>query len=393
MPEPEPSEFSPEWALHPGVLLRSMLEARSIRQAELAERTGLSAKHVNQIVNELIGVSADVALLLDRALGTNAGFWTEAEAAYQAWASRQKAQAELPALLDWARGFDPFTLNRTGITSSNDNDETRVEKILRFFGVSSPDAFDRTWIQPRVSFRRSQSFTVDGPNTALWLRLLDRSAEHTDVAPLRLAALRKVARTVPAMTNHTVPHGFAVARSALAEAGVVLTFVREVPNTRVCGATWWVGPEHPVIGLTERHRKPDIFWFNLLHEIGHILLHPRRQTFVDLETDKKSSDSAEAEAHEFAETTMLSSEARSAIDAATSRDQLLRLATRFGVGLPIVAGRHGHATGKWSIGAPFRGTITEQDIEELELISGTGQSVGDSSPAINSEVPDKGINT
>jgi HTH-type transcriptional regulator / antitoxin HigA len=374
IPDPAARQFTPDWALHPGVYLRRMLEEHGIRQAELAERTGLTPKHINQIVNETIGISAEVALLLDRALGTSPGFWIRAEAAYQAWVSWDKAKAELPELTMWARAFDQLTLRRYGITAADDTEEILVEKILRFFGVASPDAFDRTWIQPRVSFRRSQSFTVDQPNTALWLRLVEQSAEQVTVPPLRPGALRKVARTIPAMTNHTVPHGFTVAREALAEAGVVLTFVRQVPGTRVCGATWWLGSERPVIGLTERHRKPDIFWFNLLHEIGHILLHPRRTTFLDLDTELQAGNTAEAEAHAFAENTLLPDDARAAIAAATTRQQLLRLATRLGVSAAVVAGYHGHVTDRWKISGSLRGAITDDDIRELEQISSTVQS-------------------
>lgn len=380
IPDPAPRQFTPGWALHPGVYLRRMLQEQGIRQAELAERTGLTPKHINQIVNETIGISAEVALLLDRALGTSAGFWTQAEAAYQAWASWDKAKAQLPELTKWARAFDKVTLRRYGITAAGDSEEVLVEKILRFFGVASPDAFDRTWIQPRVSFRRSQSFTVDQPNTALWLRLIEQSAEHITVPPLHPGALRKVARTVPAMTNHTVPHGFAVAREALAEAGVVLTFIRQVPGTRVCGATWWLGSERPVIGLTERHRKPDIFWFNLLHEIGHILLHPRRTTFLDLDIEQQAGITPETEAHAFAESTLLPADARAAIAAATTRQELLRLATRLGVSAAIVAGYHGHVTDRWNISGSLRGTITDDDIRELEQISSTLQPANNEQP-------------
>jgi len=373
MPDTAPQPFTPDWALHPGVYLRRMLEERGIRQAELAERTGLTAKHVNQVVNQSIGVSADVALLLDRALGTAPGFWTKAEADYQAWASQEKAQQELPELIQWARKFDKVTLRRYGIVAAGDDKGTQVEKILRFFGVASPEAFDRTWIQPRVSFRRSQDFTVSGPNTALWLRLVDRTAEHVTLPPLRPAVLRKVARTIPAMTNHTVPHGFAVARSALAEAGVILTFVREVPSTRVSAVTWWQGPERPVIGLTERYRKPDIFWFNLLHELGHVLLHPRRATFLDLELEKRAGDGAERAAHDFAENTLLPQEARTRIATAATREDLLRLATRFGVGVSVVAGQYGHATKKWPLVGSLRGTISDDDVCELERLSNVGR--------------------
>jgi hypothetical protein len=124
-----------------------------------------------------------------------------------------------------------------------------------------------------------------------------------------------------------------------------------------------------VIGLTARGRKPDIFWFNLLHEIGHILLHPRRTTFLDLDTEKKVSDPAEQQADAFAEQTLLPDDARVAIARATTREQLLLLASSIGVGVTIIAGHHGHITGHWQTGGSLRGKITDADINALERAS------------------------
>jgi HTH-type transcriptional regulator / antitoxin HigA len=370
MPPHQPEELAPDWSVHPGAILRQILDRHGIRQSELAERTGLTAKHVNQIVTENIGISADVALLLERALGVpDAQFWIRAEADYQSYLSRQKAAIQLQAFAPWASKFDNETLRRHRITSPADDSGAKAEKILKFFGVASPEAFEQTWLRPRVSFRRSQAFTVAEQNTALWLRLVERGAEHATVPPLRPGALRKAARAIPAMTNLTIPDGFTAARATLAGAGVILTFVREVPGTRVCGATWWLGAEQPVIGLTARGRKPDTFWFNLLHEIGHILLHPRRTTFLDLDTDKTIADPAENQANDFAERALLPDEARARIARATTREQLLLLAAALGIGVTIVAGHHGYATSNWQVGGSLRGKITDADINALEEIS------------------------
>jgi HTH-type transcriptional regulator / antitoxin HigA len=370
----EPREFTPDWSVHPGTVLRQVLAARGIRQSEIAERTGLTPKHINQIVTGNIGISADVAVLLERALGIDALFWTRADADYQAFTSRQKAQSQLQDFSGWAGQFDTATLHKHGIISApGDDPATRTEKILRFFEVATPDAFEQTWLRPRVSFRRSQAYTVAEQNTALWLRLVERTGERATVPPLRPGALRKAARTIPAMTTLTIPDGFTAARAALADAGVVLTFVPEIPGTRVCGATWWLGPERPVIGLTARSRKPDIFWFCLLHEVAHVLLHPRRTTFLDLDTEKTVPDPAEQEADAFAEQTLLTEEARARIARARSREQLLLLAAALGVGVTIVAGHHGHATSNWKTGASLRGKITDNDIDSLEKISTTNR--------------------
>lgn len=362
----EPLELLPDWSLHPGAVLRLILQERGVRQSEIAERTGLSAKHVNQIVNEVIGITGDVAVLLERALGIPTLFWTRAEADFQAYDSKRKARANLDQYAQWARRFHAPTLRQHGIISSGDDQATRIEKILKFFRVATPEAFEQAWMRPRVSFRRSQAFAVAEQNTALWLRLIDHSAEDVKVAPLNARALRKTARILPAMTSLSIADGFIAARAALAEAGTVLTFVREVPGTRVCAATWWLDADRPVIGLTERHRRPDTFWFNLAHEIGHLILHPRRTTFLDLDIDKKTNEPAEDEANNFALKTLVPGDARDRISQARSRQDLVVLAAQLGVSVSIIAGQYGKLTGRWDTASPLRGKITDDDVIALE---------------------------
>lgn len=372
-PTSHPEEFSPDWSVHPGEFLRQVLEQRGLRQSELAERTGLTAKHVNQIVTKNIGISGEVAVLLERVLGIEATWWTRVDAEYQAYLGKQKARYSLDESVQWVKQFDKLALQRHGITNATDDAEVTVEKVFRFFGVASPEAFEQTWLRPRVSFRRSQAFTVAEQNTALWLRLVERDAEHqiaiADLPTLRPGALRKASKAIPALTTLTVPDGFTAARALLAEAGVALTFVPEISGTRVWGATWWLSADRPVIGLTARNRKPDMFWFALLHEIGHIILHPRRTTFLDLNDSKDTGETAEHEADAFAEQTLLPEEARTLIARAATREQLLLLAAKLGVGTGIVAGHHGYATGKWAVGGSLRGAITEEDIHAMSEAS------------------------
>lgn len=364
--KPANDEFSPDWSLHPGVLLRRVLQQQQIRQSELAERTGLSAKHVNQIVNRSVGITGDVAVVLERALGVPAQFWTRAEADYQLHQSTMRARVDLAQYARWANAFDRSTLTRNGVIAAGDDTETRVEKILRLFQVANPEAFEQTWMRPRVSFRRSQAFRVAEQNTALWLRLVERSVEHVELEPMSVRALRRVARALPSMTNLSVPDGFVAARAELAGAGVALTFVREIPETRVCAATWWLDADRPVIGLTERQRKPDIFWFNLAHEVGHLLLHPRRTTFLDLDRDKETDDPAEEQANSFAAETLVDPTARARLARASSRQDLVVLAAQLGVGVAVIAGQFAKMTDRWDVASPLRGKITDVDVRELE---------------------------
>jgi HTH-type transcriptional regulator/antitoxin HigA len=359
-------ELSPDWCLHPGELLADVLEKQGLRQSELAERTGLSAKHVNQMIKQLIGISPDVAILLERALGTPANFWIQADADYQVFESRRRAATALDQYQQWANQFDRPTLERHRIVNPIDSGITLVEKVLRFFQVATPAAFEQTWLRPSVSFRRSQAFTINEPNTALWLRLVERSAADVEVAPFNPRQLRKAAKSIPRLTAMSVPNGFVAARAALAEAGVALTFVREVDRTRACAATWWIAADRPVIGITERHRKPDVFWFNLLHEIGHIVLHPRRTSYLNLDNTERSTDLAEQEADAFAGDILFPDDTSDQIARARNHQDLILIAARLGIGVATVAGRHGNLTKKWNLAGRLRGKINDDDILTLE---------------------------
>lgn len=72
-----PGELRADWGVHPGAFLKRYMDEHGIRQAELAERTGLTSKHVNQIVKQVVGITPDVAVLLETALGTPHRFWSQ----------------------------------------------------------------------------------------------------------------------------------------------------------------------------------------------------------------------------------------------------------------------------------------------------------------------------
>ena len=80
-------------------------------------------------------------------------------------------------------------------------------------------------------------------------------------------------------------------------AGVVVVFVSEVKGCRISGAAWWVTPSRAVIALSDRYKMDDRFWFSFFHEAAHILLHSKKETFVDDGTD---DDVVEEEANEYA---------------------------------------------------------------------------------------------
>ena len=103
--------------------------------------------------------------------------------------------------------------------------------------------------------------------------------------------------------------GPVVARNLLLQNGIVLIAEPQITGMKVDGAAFLVDGV-PVIGLTLRRDTLDNFWFTLLHEIAHVVLHYRTglsHGFFD-DTDVAAGDEVEQEANEFASNMLIPDE-------------------------------------------------------------------------------------
>lgn len=81
----------PQGAPSAGDVLRRTLRTLGIKQAELARRTGLTPKHINQVIKHGVPVSPAVAAAIGEATGIPAEVWIVLDAVYQV---QQHAAAE-----------------------------------------------------------------------------------------------------------------------------------------------------------------------------------------------------------------------------------------------------------------------------------------------------------
>lgn len=79
----EKNQYVPESVSPPGETLEELLQERKISQMELAERTGLTPKTVNEIIKGKAPITSETALLLERVLAVPARFWNGREKGYR----------------------------------------------------------------------------------------------------------------------------------------------------------------------------------------------------------------------------------------------------------------------------------------------------------------------
>ncbi|WP_375401399.1 helix-turn-helix domain-containing protein [uncultured Amnibacterium sp.] len=364
-----PTEHNVDWATAPGSVLQRELDARGISQAQLAARSGLSTKHINLVIKGHAAISADVAVTLEQVLEVPAETWLRIEAKHQAHHARLARDLTLDHLAEWVSEFPMTDLVERSIVARDDTIATIAKKLLRFFGVASPAAFTKTWLEPQASYKRAQKFTIDRYAIAVWLRLSEVEATKV-VATAPQYDPRALEAAVKPIANATIKPllaAFEEAQRILLSAGVALVYVPEIKATRINGVSRWV-QGHPTIALTSRYRYLDVFWFTLMHEIGHVLLHPKRGTYVDY-TGKADddADSQEAAANTFAESALLPREYRAQVASATTAETIIQIAASVGVDPGIIAGQHGHLAGKWN--GPIGRLRVRGDLEDAARVT------------------------
>jgi len=74
--------LSRDLIIHPGETLNDILLDRNIQKKGLAISTGMSEKHISEVMQGNRGISASLAKKLEYALAINSSFWINLQANY-----------------------------------------------------------------------------------------------------------------------------------------------------------------------------------------------------------------------------------------------------------------------------------------------------------------------
>jgi HTH-type transcriptional regulator/antitoxin HigA len=331
--------FQPDYVSPPGETLADMLEQSGMTQTELAQRLGVSLKHVNQVVKGVASISAELALGLEKVFGVSASFWLNRESLYRASLARRDEARELTTALEWAKGFPVRELRQRGFITSGSRGTDLVRDLLRFFGIASPEV----WADPAVAFRKSQRVESDAKALATWLRAGEIEAATIDVEPFDSARFHDALREVRGLTQLDPSEWQPALVQICAAAGVGVVILEAFRGARANGATRWLSPTKALIQMSLRYRWEDIFWFSFFHEAAHVLLHRKKQIFLEgLETVRDhESQTWEDEADRFAARMLIPLEYESDLQRLTLTD-VPEFAERLGIDAGIVIGRLQH---------------------------------------------------
>ncbi len=295
------NQYKPQIAFHPGETLAEKLEELGWGPKEFAVRTGKPEKTIIAVLKGKSSVTPEMAVLFENVLKIPAHFWLSMQCNYDEFVAREERQEILQESVEWAKLFPIADMVKKGWLTAKTTLEDKTSELLAFFSISHHSAWEDYYFkqQLKVAFRISLAHTREPYAISAWLRMGELQAAQLIAKPYDEKLFRE---GLPAIKNIMANHPedfFQKLQAFCLEAGVKVVHTPCISKAPINGSTRWVN-DTPLIQLTGRYKRNDSFWFTFFHEAGHIVLHGKKDIFLENIDYSDKDKQKEKEADDFA---------------------------------------------------------------------------------------------
>ncbi|MCC5926988.1 MAG: ImmA/IrrE family metallo-endopeptidase [Bacteroidetes bacterium] len=291
----------------PGDTIQEHIDFLGMSQAELAERMGRPKEKINDLIKGREPITTATAFQLENVLGISASFWLNRENTYrkELYAINQQEKHEKES--QWLRQFPYNQMRKLGLLPNTREDHILVDRLLKFFGIASTEEWKRIYLDSEVSvaFRVSLAHTKNPHAISAWLRMGELQAQKFNLATFDKSSFKSALTTIKELA-FVMPDDFThQLQTICSECGVAVVFTPNLPKAPISGATRWHHGK-PIIQLSGSYKCSDHFWFTFFHEAAHILLHGKKDVFLEKVSGTDIDQQKEDEADDFAKKILLS---------------------------------------------------------------------------------------
>lgn len=339
------NQYFPSVVFHPGETLAEKLEEMEMGPKEFALRTGKPEKTIIAVLNGKSSITPDMAVQFENVTKIPANFWMNHQRSYDEFIAREKRQTVIQEAVAWAKQFPLADMIKKGWLPQVATIEEKTMEMLAFFGFSNHTAWEDYYCKQelKVAFRISLSSTKEPFAISAWLRKGELQAAELEANEY---SEKKFKEALPALKSIMAEHPddfFIRLQNTCFIAGVKLVHTPTLPKAPICGSTRWLN-DTPLIQLTGRYNRNDSFWFTFFHEAGHILLHGKKDIFLEKIEYSAKDKEKEEEADAFACKWTLTEDEEAEILAAAplSEEDIREFAKQFTTHPAIIIGRLQH---------------------------------------------------
>lgn len=336
------NKYYPESITHPKEILIEALEENNIGAKEFAVKTGKPEKTITAVLKGDSSITPDMAVLFEQVLKIPVHFWLEIQKNYDEYKARISYQTNIKNAIDWASAFPYAKMANFEWVPKTRIVEEKVINLFNFFNVASQKGFEDYYYNQRtkVAFRISLKDQENAPVIASWLRQGEIQASKIQTNEYSKTKLKKILPDIKKIMAKQPENYFKKLQDLCLLAGIKIVHTPCLPKASIHGSTRWIN-NSPLIQLSGRYKRNDIFWFTFFHEVGHILLHGKKYISIENINIEGENQEYETEADLFASNWLLTQSQENEIlsNQQITREDVLKYAEKFKTHPAIIIGR------------------------------------------------------
>jgi len=281
------NNFTPAIAIPPGETIRENMVYLGMNQEELAARLGITTKHLSNILNGLVPITHDTALKLESVIGPSAEFWMELESNYQLNKIRLDEQNDLDGALSVLKMIPYKEMSQLGWVEQTNDKQKMLDILKNFFGVGHLKLIQNSY---RVAYRKHKQINAISDYALLaWLRKVELEGLNIVTKKYSKRKLKAAIPSLRSLTRESPADADQNIQALCSECGIAVVLVEYLSKTYVCGANIWRG-DKPIIAVSDRGKRSDIFWFSFFHEVAHLLNTRNKEAHICFEGQEEEID-------------------------------------------------------------------------------------------------------
>ena len=265
-------EYNNKVAFHPGYYIKEIIDDSGYNQKEYAIRLNTTAKNLSCLINGEQSISFDMADKLYRVTGIEVNTWFNLQNTYDASVKEYQEIEEYEKEKKILKNIDyKYFKDNCNLVDTKDT-QTKIAELRKLFSISSLNMLSNP--QLLVSFRTDkhdiESINIEKANAMIQLAINDTIKK--DLPDFNKSKFERSVRKI--FDNYAVyPNVDEVLpeiKNIFESNGVNLVLLPNIKGSKVNGATKKIN-HHIMILITDRKMNLDTFWFNLAHEVSHVV--------------------------------------------------------------------------------------------------------------------------
>lgn len=275
-------------AVPPGITIKEQLVDRGMKQKEFAARMGMSEKHISKLINGDVQLTIEMARKLEMVLGVPTQFWCNLEAIYREDLVKVKEENTMDADIEIAKKMPYDEMAQKGwIMDVLDNTE-RVIHLRKYFEIAEL-RYLQTTLLPRIACKKLSEKEENDCALIVWAQKAKLEARKVETKRIDIERLKTCIPQIQEWVPLEPDTCYSRLSELLADCGIAIIFLSNMSDSFLHGATF-VDGNKIVMGLRECDGNKREFWFNLFHELAHVIYRHIDKTNGITEEDENEAD-------------------------------------------------------------------------------------------------------